>query len=244
MSTTEDLRRFAAERGITLHTAQCHRYKGRKPWLDWCRDNNIDPAPPQRPRPTVKRKEQTGTTKAPRKAKKGTTKAGKVEIPSRPSTVCTNATAARYKEVEEQAFRQLRQVQAMLDTALDENDIGATRLLTQTVNDAIRAYETAVKSRISHDMLEGRFIPASVVEHYKSTFYPAISQAVENLRSQLLFAVPEEQRAAVATAWDLAYHVYVEGVTEAEAALNTLSEGAAEAATTELKKTRNNLTKG
>lgn len=240
MSTTADLKRYAAERGIKLDSARHNRYHRKKSWLDWCSANNIDPEatgsapkarpnkPPEPPQKTTHKKNSKKTSK---KQQKTTTK--------KPT-----ATNERYKAVEDHAYAQLVQVQAMLDDSLSEHDIGGVRLLTQTVNDAIRAYETAVKSRISHDMLEGRFIPASIIDNYKSTFYPAISQAVENLRSQLLFAVPEEQRAMVATAWDMAYPVYVDGVTEAEQALNGLAQGAAEAATAELKKTRNNLTKG
>lgn len=240
MSSAADLKAYAAQYDLDMKTARAHRNRSRKQWLTWCNENGIAPASDDKARAKMvqaARRRSTGK-------KEGSTTTPATKKTTRKVTKDPTATNERYRTIEGTAYDQLRAAQVLLQAALHKQDVGDIKLLTTTVSDALKVYEMAVKSRISHDLLEGRFIPASVIDTYKSTFYPAISQAVDNMRVQILHHVPDTMKATVQGAWDMAYQVYVDGVQDAEAALNTLADGAAQAAQSELKKTKNNLARG
>lgn len=243
MADMRDVRRFAAEHGREEKYGINQRSNQTQRWKEWCEKEGIDPNPTNSAHgKMVSRMMRRNKRKKEQKKEQIMIQDENVAAVVDDSVLNPpELTNERYKEVEDVAYRQLRMAQNLLDSALLDNNIGDCKILTSTVNDSIKVYETAVKSRVSHDVLQGKFIPASIIDKYKSDFYPHIAQSVDNMRLQLLGLLPDEMKATVQAAWLQAYDVYIEGVAQAEEALNNIAEDSVDAAMNELKKSRSGI---
>lgn len=243
MSTGYHIQKYAREKGYTERKALNDRQTHAQEWLKWCKEQGITPDADDAYRGSaisagMKRKNKT-REKTPKDTEKDTVM--KIELDDNAYELPTNE---RYKSIEDTSYRQVRLVQAMLDTALAQQDIPDVKLLSGAVDTALRTLDTATKSRVAYDMLAGRYIPASIIDEYKMTFYPLINQSVDNLRLQLLSLLPDEYKATVQSAWLTAYNVYADGVQRAEAALVGVTENARELAEKEINKGKSKVLKG
>lgn len=179
--------------------AREHRRNKSKMWLDYCERKGIDPEQERRGQMRLAVEE--------------------TEIPDTP--------AAKYRRMEERAYKAAASVQTLLETAIETGEnILDIKTLTSTFATALSAYKDANKARLEQDLLQGELIPATLIDAYKQEFYPALAQGVDNLRQKMLAALPETMRAPVQLAFVNAYPAYADAAEKAERALQNVIDNA------------------
>lgn len=130
-----------------------------------------------------------------------------------------NTELERYLHLENKLFSQIQNIQSQLDDAIlsadstqMKNCVNALGTLTKTYNDVCRLRQLA-------EIKEGKLLPMSVLDNYKSKFYPRLEQGLEEMRASVESLLPSHMRADFVNAWNMSYRRYTDACREAEEGL-------------------------
>lgn len=87
------------------------------------------------------------------------------------------------------------------------------------VSTITRAYNEIVRLRQLAEIKEGKLLPISVLDNYKSKFYPRLEQGLEEMRASIESLLPSHMRADFINAWNRSYKRYSDACIEAESGL-------------------------
>ena len=156
-------------------------------------------------------------------------------------TMNENATnTEKYKLLEETAFAQLRKCQMLLDNSINEQDFQTLRAYVGAVKDLSSQFNELTRLRQIAEIQEGNFLPMSILERYKTHFYPRLNSGLDEMKIAIENALPPEMVADFQHAWNSAYYRYKDAAREAEKALNEYRDIASREALASLDKKENN----
>ena len=156
-------------------------------------------------------------------------------------TMIDNATnTEKYKLLEQTAFNQLRKCQMLLDNSINEQDFQTLRAYVGAVKDLSSQFNELTRLRQIAEIQEGNFLPMSILERYKTHFYPRLNSGLDEMKIAIENALPPEMVADFQHAWQAAYYRYKDAAREAEKALNEYKTLASREALATLDKKENN----
>lgn len=147
----------------------------------------------------------------------------------------------RYRALEEDAHRQLVEVQAQLDGVIAAGDVVNLKTYVQAVDILTGLYSDAQQKRRAAEVMEGCLLPASVIDEYKLRFYPRIAASLQELGMAVESLLPQHMRADFAAVWEQCLPGHFAVLAEAEAGLEAVRPAAAEEGRRLLKKQKSLL---
>jgi hypothetical protein len=69
------------------------------------------------------------------------------------------------------------------------------------------------------EIKEGKLLPISVLDNYKTRFYPRLEQGLEEMRASIESLLPTHMRADFVSAWNTSYKRYRDACIDAEKGL-------------------------
>lgn len=199
---------YAADKDISMTVAYQHRREQRQPWLEWCQERgyNAEHLP-----------ENEGGK---RKLKKNNKKMNnKVEIAQPDIDTEPEGLVERYRLMENKSYQQLRQIQSLLDYAISNEQFQTLRTYIQGVKDLTSTYNDLCRLRRIAEVQEGEILPMSVLDRYKSAFYPRLESGIDEMRISIENLLPPEMVADFQRAWQKSYYRYKDAAREAERAI-------------------------
>lgn len=146
----------------------------------------------------------------------------------------------KYKLLEQTAFAQLRKCQMLLDNSINEQDFQTLRAYVGAVKDLSSQFNELTRLRQIAEIQEGNFLPMSILERYKTHFYPRLNSGLDEMKIAIENALPPEMVADFQHAWQASYYRYKDAAREAEKALNEYRDIASREALATLDKKENN----
>lgn len=133
-----------------------------------------------------------------------------------PKTASGKASKLEQAEnMEAAAFEHCSRIQAAIDDLFREGDFTLLKILTDSLKSLFGVYESSSKLRQAAEVAARKVIPVEIIDHFENTFFPALAEAVDNIRSEILHTLPQHQRADFEAAWSTAYHHYKTAANEA-----------------------------
>lgn len=125
----------------------------------------------------------------------------------------------RYLLIENKLYNQLQQLQYSLDEAIMNGDTNLMKATVSGVSTIARAYNEIVRLRQLAEIKEGKLLPISVLDNYKTRFYPRLEQGLEEMRASIESLLPTHMRADFVSAWNTSYKRYRDACIDAEKGL-------------------------
>ena len=232
------IEKYAEDKKISKTVAYQHRREQRKQWLEWCQEKgyNSDHLP----------ENEGGKRKLNKRSKKGEqSEPDKNKIIMNDTDNNSNepeGLVERYRLMENKSYRQLRQIQTLLDYAISNEQFQTLRTYVQGVKDLTATYNDLCRLRRIAEVQEGEILPMSVLDRYKTAFYPRLESGVDEMRISIENLLPPEMVADFQRAWQKSYYRYKDAAKEAESAIvNYKIMAADEALATMNKKESNKL---
>lgn len=202
---------YAADKDISMTVAYQHRREQRQQWLQWCREKgyNSEHLP----------ENEGGKRKVKKNNKKMDDRAEIVQPMSVDIQAEPEGLVERYRLMEDKSYQQLRQIQSLLDYAISTEQFQTLRTYIQGVKDLTSTYNDLCRLRRIAEVQEGEILPMSVLDRYKSAFYPRLESGVDEMRISIENMLPPEMVADFQRAWQKSYYRYKDAAREAEKAI-------------------------
>lgn len=126
----------------------------------------------------------------------------------------------RYLLIENKLYTQLQKLQKSLDDSIMNGDTNLMKACVTGVSTITKSYNEIVRLRQLAEIKEGKLLPISVLDSYKSNFYPRLEQGLEEMRASIESLLPTHMRADFVNAWNLSYKRYSEACRDAEKGLD------------------------
>lgn len=212
---------YASAFGVSETTARNHRKKQVDTWINWCNENGYNAAYlSQKPNKlTVDIEEKTSDSESENSA--------------------PVSLVERYKLLEKTAFNQLRKTQLLLDSAINEQQFQTLRVYIGGVKDLTSTFNELCRLRQIAEVQDGRLLPMSILERYKSDFYPRLNAGIEEMKIAIANALPPDIVPEFERAWQVSYYRWKDAARAAERAINEYKEIAQEEALKSIDKREN-----
>lgn len=206
---------YAKDKKISKTVAYQHRREQRESWLAWCRDKGYNsnhlPENDGGKRKLRKRSDSSEQSE-PRQ--------NKIAMNDREDySKEPDGLVERYKLMEDKSYQQLRQIQSLLDYAISNEQFQTLRTYVQGVKDLTATYNDLCRLRRIAEVQEGEILPMSVLDRYKTAFYPRLESGVDEMRIAIENNLPPEMVADFQRAWQRSYYRYKDAAREAERAI-------------------------
>lgn len=223
---------YAKEKNINKTLAYKARREQSQEWVEWCKDKgyNSDHLP-----------ENAGGRRKQNKNKVMSEKVERSQIDD--LTNEPSGLVDRYKLMEDKSYQQLRQIQSLLDYAISNDQFQTLRTYIQGVKDLTATYNDLCRLRRIAEIQEGEILPMSILDRYKTTFYPRLESGVDEMRIAIENYLPPEAVPDFQRAWQKSYYRYKDAAREAENAIVQYKILAADEALAALNKRESNKLK-
>lgn len=226
---------YATDKGLNKTIAYQHRREQREEWLKWCRDRgyNSDHLP----------ENNGGKRKLKKKNNIMNNQSNNSEYQIEDIIKEPDGLVQRYRLMEDKSYNQLRQIQTLLDTAINNEQFQTLRTYVQGVKDLTAIYNDLCRLRRIAEVQEGEILPMSILDRYKTTFYPRLESGVDELRISIENYLPPDIVPEFQRAWQKSYYRYKDAAREAEKAINDYKILAADEALNQMNKRDSNKLK-
>lgn len=226
---------YAADKKISKTVAYQHRREQRQQWLQWCKEKGYN---------SEHKPENEGGK---RKLKKNNSSMNDRADTHQPIMVDImgepEGLVERYRLMEDKSYQQLRQIQSLLDAAISSEQFQTLRTYIQGVKDLTSTYNDLCRLRRIAEVQEGEILPMSVLDRYKTAFYPRLESGVDEMRISIENMLPPEMVADFQRAWQKSYYRYKDAAREAEKAIVDYKLLAADEALNQMNKKESNKIK-
>lgn len=215
----DKIKKFMKKTGLSRTSAQRHRANQSEEWKTFCTENgwnsnyNIHGNNKNNEKPIMNEAEE-------------------IEL--------NDDNTSKYKLLEYTAFSQLRKCQMLLDESINTQDFQTLRAYVGAVKDLSSQFNELTRLRQIAEIQEGNILPMSILERYKTHFYPRLNAGLDEMKIAIENELPSEMVADFQHAWKKSYYRYKDAAREAENALNDYKNTAAVEALSLLDKKENN----
>lgn len=199
---------YAADKNVCKKVAYEHRRKQAEQWLEWCKEKGYNSA---------HLPENEGGKR--KKNKSSKIMNNKIEIIEPDTESEPEGLVERYRLMENKSYRQLRQIQTLLDNAIMNDQFQTLRTYVQGVKDLTTTYNDLCRLRRIAEVQEGEILPMSVLDRYKTHFYPRLESGVDEMRIAIENLLPPDTVPDFQRAWQKSYYRYKDAAKEAERAI-------------------------
>lgn len=226
------LEEYAAAKDITKKVAYDDRRLQRDRWVEWCKEKgyNSDHLP------------QNEGGKRKLKKNNRIMDNREISIDTEPDNE-PEGLVERYKLMEDKSYQQLRQIQSLLDYAISNEQFQTLRTYIQGVKDLTSTYNDLCRLRRIAEVQEGDILPMSVLDRYRTHFYPRLESGVDEMRIAIENYLPPEVVPDFQRAWQKSYYRYKDAAREAEKAIIDYKVLAADEALAAMNKKESNKLK-
>lgn len=210
---------------VSGNTARNHRRDGHPRWLEFCKQNGYNPN--HKKKLKIMNEDLENLFNEVEK-----------QQPERTAHE-PEGLVQRYKQLEQTAFNQLRRTQLLLDEAITQQQFQTLKIYVGGVKDLTSTFNELCRLRQIAEVQEGNFLPMSILERYKSEFYPRLNSGVEELKLAIANALPPDLVPEFQRAWNVSYYRWRQAAKEAENALMNYKILAQEEALSALDKKEN-----
>lgn len=223
---------YCAKTGFAPNTARKHRANQTETWIAFCKESGYNHTRKPISYPKKKNKKMN---------KELEEIISDVELqPQQQDENINLCLVEKYKLLEMTAYNQLRKCQQLLDTSICEQDFQTLRAYVGAVKDLSSQFNELCRLRQIAEVQEGNYLPMSILDRYKTTFYPRLNSGIDEMKIAIENELPAEMVAYFQKAWNKAYYRYKDAAREAESAINDYKQLAANEALASIDKKENN----
>lgn len=218
----EKIKRFMRDTGYARTTAVKHRARQSEQWVAWNNEQGLNPNYNLHNSPKPEKKNEV------------------MKYYEHMNETDETSNTEKYKLLEQTAFAQLRKCQTLLDNSINEQDFQTLRAYVGAVKDLSSQFNELTRLRQIAEIQDGNYLPMTILERYKTHFYPRLNSGLDEMKIAIENELPSEMVADFQHAWNKAYYRFKDAAREAENALNDYRDLASREALSSLDKKENN----